>query len=237
MPYMKKHQYDAARNIASRKIQSAFRNYKSRKANQVATIARIEAQKVVNKNSETKSALFSASHAPTDDTVIVNNLVYSMTQGTSAETLVGEKFNLKNIHFRFNIFNNVGGSTNSDTKVYRLIVFRTKKPLTNSSTTITPTDLFRTNVPNLASRAHVDLSKVSLLYDKTFTMTPQQTGQRIFKPLHFKVDFNTQERFDADNSGYLKKSNIYLACTAVDGSIVAQPIAFNYTYTINYKDE
>lgn len=202
------------------------------------------AKRVIKASAETKSYVSAAfTLSPLDDQLAVCNLIYPMAQGTGSANYTGEQIWLKNIHIKGRIYSNQGASTVTNAKLIRVTVFRTKKAITNSTTSAaTLTDLFRNTPLALASSAHVDFTKVKLLYDQSYVMTPQlgtaggtQT-QVLQKLVDINVPINKKEYFDADNSGYLMYSNIYVAFTAYDGNGIVAPCALNFSWSVNFKD-
>jgi len=207
-------------------------------AKKVAAIAR----RVTMKAAETKSYLQNSFLDPVDDLIGCQNLIYPISQGTGAGSIIGEKLYIKNIRIKGRLYSNT--ATNKNSKLCRIIVFRTKKQLTNTSTnSILSSDLFQNSVGGLAAKGHVDLHKVQLLVDKTFTIhmdlgdVTGTAGYRKQIPWEINVPVNRTEYFDQDNSGYLKSSNIYLAYTASDGSATLNPAVCEYSWAVNFKDE
>lgn len=234
MPFMSK-QYAKGGPKSKRKL-----GKKVTTVGQVQTIAK----RVINSAAETKSYLSGGVNiSPLDDAFGVANLIFPMAQGSAATNYTGEQIYLKNLHIKGRIFTNAGASSITNTKLCRIVVFRTKKALTNTVTNAaTILDVFRNNPPGLATTGHVDFTKVKLLYDQTITITPQlgtaggvQT-QVINRPFDIKIPINKKEWFDADNSGYLQYSNIYIGYTSYDGNAVQAPTTCSFAWTVNFKD-
>lgn len=219
---------------------------KAKPTKKVTTVGQVKtiAKSVLNSAAETKSYISLGTNiAPLDDAFGVANLMFPMAQGSSSTAYLGEQIYLKNIHIKGRIFTNTGLSTITNVKLCRVVVFRTKKPLTNTVTnSATILDVFRNNPTGLATTGHIDFTKVQLLYDQTMTIYPEigspgatQT-QVINVPVDIKIPINKKEWFDADNSGYLKFSNVYIGYTSYDGNAVVAPTTLQFAWTINFKD-
>lgn len=198
-------------------------------------VARI-ARSVTLKAAETKSYFAGYNLTPLDNSWNAQNLIYPIAQGSNAENVIGEKMFLKNIRFKgwAAIAN---GSTTTATRIARMVVFATKKALTNSSVLITTSDLCRTGGLNYAPAAHIDLHKVDVLYDNAFELTPGIANQSVTRHFDINVPINKTVFFDADNSGYLKNKNYYMAIVGYDGNGVNAPVQFTYNFAVNFKDE
>lgn len=220
----------------------AFRTRARRKAKTPVAVTKKQVVKIakaaVMKSAETKSYLASYSIIPADNTWNVQNLIYPISQGDTAEQIEGEKLFIKNIRFNGFVAINNPAST-STTRQYRMVVFATKKPLTNSSSGITVTDLVRAGGSANSMCQHIDLHKVDLLYDRKFSLTQALSGQTVTRPFMLNVPINKTCYFEADNAGYLKDKNYYMALVASDGfggSAGTAPVKFEYTWTVNFKD-
>lgn len=201
-------------------------------AQKVATIAK----KVVMKSAETKSFLGnSGTIAPLDTIYNVQNLIFPIAQGLSAENIIGEKLHILNMRIRLNMFTT--NNSNNITKYARVVCFAIKKPLTNTNTTITASEIFRVPLGANPTQHHVDLHKVDLLYDNVFTLVPQVAAQTVQRFVQIPININKSVTFESDNSGYLKNKNYYLAVMGQDGSSISSPVTFTYTYSVNFKDE
>lgn len=219
----------------------AFRSRARRKGSKKLTTRRQVAKFVkatVLKTAETKSYMASYSIIPADNTWNVQNLIYPISQGDTAETIDGEKMHLKNIRFKGFVAINNPAST-STTRLCRMVVFATKKPLTNSSGGITVTDLVRSGGSSNSMCQHIDLHKVDLLYDRKFAITQNLTGQTVTRPFDLNIPIDRTVYFESDNAGYLKDKNYYMAVVASDGfggSAGTAPCKFEYNWTVNFKD-
>lgn len=232
--YFKKSQQNAARNLAARTLQRAWRKKKAAPVKTTSQIAKI-ARAVTLRAAETKSYLTGISNTNQGDNATrVWNLNYNISQGSGSTNVLGEKVHLKSIRIQGQIFSNT--SSNTATKVVRMVVFRTKKALSaGSAIDITATDLYRNN--GLPGQNHVDLHKVDLLYDSILTLTPQMTNQVVTRPFKINIPINRTEYFDDDNSGYFKNKNYYLAIQHHDGNALAPPTTMYFSYAVNFKDE
>lgn len=238
MPFVSKKQWTAAQGMAARKIQQAFRARRTKKVTTVAQVAKI-ARQVTLRAAETKSYISSNLVLnPLDGEWRVQNLIFNIPQTGTAEGVIGEKLFITNMRFRATVGLQQPSLAGLPTRYGRVVIFKTKKPLTNSSIAITATDLVRAPASTLTLNNHIDLHKVTLLRDFTFKMPLQNTaGQLVLQQFDFNIPVNKTEYFDADNSGYLKNMNYYLAYTAYDGNGVAQVAPMSYQYSVNFKDE
>lgn len=199
-------------------------------------VARI-ARNVALKAAETKSFISNVSGgSQTQDAVVATNLIYSIGQGVTAESVIGEKVFIKNIHLK-GYFNT--DTTNDAACTLRCALVRTKKALTNSRASITVTDAFRTNVTNEAALGHFDLHKVDVLWDKMYKVgIPNISGLSMTQAFDFNVPINKTHYFDADNSGYFKDKNYYLIVTAYKEKFgTVTPGFMSLQWTVNFKDE
>lgn len=217
----------------------AFRS----KAKATAPVTRKEVAKIARKvtlsAAETKSYIAGYSIIPADNVWNAQNLIFPITQGSSAEAVQGEKMYIKNIRFNGFVAINNPAST-STTRSCRMVVFATKKPLTNSSAAITATDLVRSGGTANSMCQHIDLHKVDLLYDRKFTLLQQLGSQTVVKQFSLNIPVNRTVYFESDNAGYLKDKNYYMAVVASDGfggSGATAPAKFEYTWAVNFKDE
>lgn len=204
------------------------------KALTVRKVAQI-AKRVTLKQSETKSAISSNFLDPLDNNYQVQNLVYFITQGDDGDDMIGKKMHVNNIRINGFIQHTNNGSAS---KFCRIVVFRTKSPLTATKTNLTKTDLFRSGGTTYVPTDHIDLHKVDVLLDKRITVTPTISGTvRQGNQVAMNVRIDKDEWFDADNSGYLKGKNYYVAfgCYSGEGGVTA-PAAFTYTWAVNFKD-
>lgn len=193
------------------------------------------AKKAVMQVAETKSYLNNnSSSVLLDNTTYATNLIYGMSQGTTAETYIGEKIHLQSIRLKGFLYTSI---TSANTKMFRITVIRTKKALTSSSSfaAITGTDVYRPY--SFIPQAHVDLHKVDSLYDRIYTLQPQISSGVVQQPFDIRVKINRKETWDADNSGYLKNKNYYLVVTGYDTSGASYPVSCVCEWAVNFKDE
>lgn len=214
------------------------KNFVPKSAKKVTTAAQVAkiARAVTLRTSETKSYYSTYTTSPLDDNYVAQNLIYPISQGAGSENIVGEKMFLKNIRLKGFMQINQPNATTT-TRCARIIVFATKKQLTNSQTIITDTDLVRTGGASSSLCEHVDLHKVDLLYDNTWTLTQNLANQIETIPFNINIPINKTVYFDADNSGYLKNKNYYVAFCGRDGGLTSNPVLFVHNYAVNFKDE
>lgn len=218
-----------------RKRRVRFRGSKKITGMSVQQVSRI-ARSVTLRAAETKSYLKDIGNTnQPDDALRVWNLNYGISQGTTAEGIVGEKLHLKNIRIQGIV--NSATQGNSNTKTVRMLVFKTKKALATgtSGIDVTVTDVMRSNIGTF--RNHVDLHKVDLLYDRTLMLTPNYNNQVVSKTFTINVPINKTEYFDTDNSGFLKDKNYYFAIQHYDGNGIYTPATHSFCYSVNFKDE
>lgn len=237
---MKTQQYNAARNMAARKVQKAFKAYKLRKAKftkpQQAAVAAI-AKRTVFKAAETKSYINTRSHLPLDGNYTALNLNWPLAQTTSDVGIIGEKMHLKNIRFRF--VADINNVSNSTTKLCRVVIFRragTPIAAGASPVLITPTDVFRNPADPKVTLAHVDTHKVDVLYDYQFTLN-KMIESNIFqqKVWECNIPINRDEYYNPVD-GTLKNGDYYILYGAWDNSLTGNPSRLTYTYALNFKD-
>lgn len=202
------------------------------------TVAKI-AKKVVMKAAETKSSLTNYGINPLDGIWNAVNLSFPIGQGDTAEDVIGEKIFLKSINLRISVFtqNNNAGTTS----IGRVVVFRSKSQICTSSTavlTTSTTELTRSPVNTSAPHtAHIDLHKVDLLFDQSFTLTPQVANtQTIQHTMNAVIPIGKTHYFDSDNSGLFKDKQYYLGVVGYNGILVSSPLGFTASCAMNFKD-
>lgn len=193
------------------------------------------AKKVVMRAAETKSSLTNYNTTPVDGVWSASNLTFPIGQGSTAEDVVGEKIFIKSINVRGNIY--LQNANNGATTITRLVVFRSKQNLTTGTAAITSTDLVRSPVATNPQQHHIDLHKVDLLYDTTFSLTPEIANAQVMQqPFSFTIPVNKTHYFDSDNSGLLKDKQYYMAFVGYNGIIVSSPAGCTFTVAVNFKD-
>lgn len=191
------------------------------------------------KSAETKSAYNNfATATVNNEQTYAYNLNYFIQQGASAENVIGEKVYIKNINLR----GYFSSTTGSEALIGRMLLIRTKTPLGAALINATSTDIFRSTLSRRAALSHVDLHKVDLLFDKTFTMNaPGVSGIARVKDFQINVPINKTHYFDADNSGYFKDKNYYLVWTVFRPDLTtgstSQVGDMSCAWTVNFKDE
>lgn len=200
------------------------------------TIAKI-ARKTLLSMEETKSFLSAdLLLQPVDNSWQIRNLLHPISTGAGSQNMIGRKMFIKNIRFRCNMFFNPTSNTTSAN--CRVVVFKHKDTITTTSANSpTGTEFLRSSVGQPAI-AHVDLNKViTLLYDKTITMTRQiDATQVVQRPLEFNIPINRTESFNGDASGLLDDGQYYLAFIAQNGNLTTNAVSFNFQYAVNFKD-
>lgn len=194
----------------------------------VATIAK----KATLKVAETKSYISSSTRSPVSDLYYASNLIYPITQGTTSETVIGEKMFLKNIHIR--LFYKTAIGLGAAQQTVRFMVVQAKKDFTNSHGTVSYLDLMR-GVGGTPSVDFPDHHKVTILKKYEMVLNPSTTSGHVFvKDIY--VPINANKTFQSDNSGYFKAGNYYLILHASDFSGLNTTGQFSFTWSVNYKD-
>lgn len=188
-------------------------------------------KKVDHKLAETKSFLGTVSLNPISDGWYSQNLIFALSQGVSAETMVGTKLFLKSFHLR--VFYETLAARGSSPQLIRVAVIRAPQHL--GSGLLNTSDIVRAPAGATTYQHFIDYHKVSVLKEyKRFinplTASQQSTGFDI------KIPINKTVTFTADNSGYLKDSNYYLVVNASDYSGVNQAGQFQISYEVNFQD-
>ena len=196
------------------------------------------AKKTTLKVAETKSAISNRVTDLFNDLVYAQNLNYFLSQGSTAESIIGEKFFLKNIYIkgRFYSYNTSGAGTSP--LHCRLMIVRTKKALTNTFVAISTDDVFRGVTSEFASVGFPDLHKVDVIKDVTYRV-PQTTLGTSGTSVAFthNIKINKTLFVDTDNGGYLKDKNYYLIASVYKADNPAITVgAIRYQWAMNFKD-
>lgn len=213
------------------------RNFKvktTKKHTKPALVALIK--KTINKSAETKSYIADFTATQSSDTCRAFNLNYAMSPGSGEGQYVGEKIHVKNINMKI-VVSQLATAAQNEAMHYRILLIRTKQQLTTTSTTISSSDVFRNSTVGLATIGHVDLNKVTLLYDKLVHIpAPNISGVNCQKSISFNKTINKNEIWDQSNSGYFKNSNYYLLAIPQNPSNSISIGFVRFQYTINFKD-
>lgn len=197
----------------------------------IKKVTRGQAETKSSYNVETPGNVF-------NDLVYALNLNYLITQGVSAQDVIGEKIFLKNIHLKV-LMSSLNTTTATNGRLnYRLCVIKTKKLLTTSYSTVTTTDVFRAS-QNPATLGMVDLHKVDLLYDGIKSiMPPSIANNNDSVSTDINIPINRTHFFDQDSSGVFKDKNYFLIWTAQKPDAPLANVGFLKTgWTVNFKDE
>ena len=112
-------------------------------------------------------------------------------------------------------------------------------PLSIGSTNITPTDIFRSGAGTTkwGPTGHIDLRKVSLLYDRTEKVLPIPQNQLLDTLVPFDIKVNLKDKahnWDDDSSGYFKTGNYYMFMCCykhnANNTAAVLPASFEQTY-------
>lgn len=217
--------------------QSKITNFFSKA--QTATVSRI-AKRVVNRQAETKSPIYLSQQTFVDDLVYVINPLHNIAQGDALENRDGHKIHLKNFYIKGKFTAVNSATVGNGTTLMRFMIIKTPQQLatTNAGTTLGATSaVFRGSLVNFASRGFPDLSKVNVVYDKTWTMKTDQkdTNQHIAFVINKKIGKTFQYALNA--ASYAKEDNYYFVMTAskTDGT-VGNCLLTDFQYAVNFKD-
>lgn len=209
--------------------------YKKSSAKDKHTVAVVKS--VLNREIETKSAMVRITGlALTEGLTYASNVCSAITQGTTADQVVGEKLFLKNINFKMNLKTNSAAVP----KALRVLIVSSKDKLqnTNAFALIANSSIWRAGVlPADLTLAHPDLHKLDVHYDHTFTFNPSLSAsdaQR--RDLQIRVPFNRSMYIEADNGLYFKNKNIYMVCTAYQSGGLNVPVELDTVCAINFRD-
>lgn len=215
MPYMKKSQYVAARNLAARKIQRAFR---AKRKPTKAFVTKVK--QVINKVAEKKRYTYdpsSFSNITSSNGCTTWNLLNGIAQGTGQGDRIGDKIHLRSIRGAVEMINcnNVGANPVNTDITYRVIIFRGKYDY--SSTSYPYGEIFTGNegsLPNNTVAAPLDVDQITVLYDATYVLLPHPlSATTIRKHIHkFTLPVNKTFTYRNDDA-FQKNSNLYL-CVA-----------------------
>lgn len=196
------------------------------------------AKKVVQKEAETKSALYIYDQTCFDDLLYASNLTYFIAQGAGVQQRVGQKIHLKNFYIKGKLTSVNSAVVGNGTTIFRIMIIKSDQELTTTNATLTKGDVFRGSTNTLTARGFPDLSKVSVIYDKTHTLTSDIANANEHRVFTINKKINKKVIFNADTTSYLKGEQYYFLVTAgkTDGS--AATCGFlNCQIAINFKDE
>jgi len=102
-------------------------------------------------------------------------------------------------------------STQTTTKIMRLIVFSTKDSLGLTTGTLGQSNLFRSPGIANAAKGFIDLHKVNIHYDRKLTIEPAVDGRNQHRSGSIVVPFKLQNlTFESDSTSvYLKNKQYY----------------------------
>ena len=196
------------------------------------------AKKTTLKIAETKSAVSVYQTDLFNDLVYALNLNYFLAQGSTSETIVGEKFFLKNIYLKGRFYSYNTASPGNSPLHCRLMVIRTKKALTNTFASQTISDIFRGSAVEVATTGFPDLHKIDVIKDVHFRV-PQATIGTSGTSTSFTHNLKINKTLftDTDNSGYLKDKNYYIIATCYKADNPAVNVgALRVQWALNFKD-
>lgn len=202
-------------------------------AKSVMSIARTAAKQELNKVVESKSQLETWTTLFDDNLVTSVNPFYLLSQGTTSETIIGEKIFVKNIKVGGFLYQ-YNSVSSTEQLMYRFLLVKARDKLhTGAQSTITATNVFRSGT-GFNTIDPVDMHKVTVLFDHRGTWTPS-IQQKCCKPFSFSHTFDQNMTFDADGSGYFKNGQIFFIAIVYD-SRGALNWAAKFNTVINYKD-
>jgi len=217
------------------------------KANVVPNVKKLVKQAMTDL-SETKSFIHTNTMTLNQNVPRVESIMGLMAQGDDAADIIGEKLFIKNIRVRGQLLW-VGGllpAESNTQRIVRIVVFHTKTKLTTTQTALTVSELFRQDTPgtdgnNLAAKAHIDLHKVDLLYDKLIVIqnrdqpTTAAVAPKIV-PFSFNLKINKTKYVEDENASYHKDGMYYMAIVYDDTQASIGGIVAQYTMATNFKD-
>lgn len=207
-------------------------------------------KKQIMKTAETKSFLYSSSMSLAHNAPRVENICSLVTQGSGATNVLGEKMFIENIRYRGALIwsGALFVGTSNTPRIVRMVVFWSKEKLTTTQANLTIAQLFRqdhsgaADTTNLATKAHIDLHAVKLLYDKQHTIENRDQGTAAavadkLYPFAFNVPVKQMKYVERDNGNYFKDGAFYFAAVFDDTiASTAGAITLNYTVAVNFKD-
>jgi hypothetical protein len=195
------------------------------------------AKRVFNKNTETKSFIGPTTvKSSFDDFLYFQNLVSPIAEGAGSENRLGERINVTSlkVNWKATLYNT---STQTETKIMRLMVISTPKQLGTSTGTLTQSDVFRSPSSLNAAKGVFDFHKVSVLYDKKIIVNPATQGNNDHRCGMVNVRLNKNLIFQDDASpAYLKNVNYYFVFGYVTSAGVLGYMDLHYNVMVNFKD-
>lgn len=145
--------------------------------------------------------------APTHNTIYTWNPMNTVTQGTAQSNRLEDEVHLDAVKIR--MFQN--GPTSLNTVTYRLMAVKSSISYTNSTfySGFGTSDLFMAGTgTTYTTTGIIDPKKVTLLWDKEWTMTPYASSQALAKIITETVKFNQKFIFKPGTQ-VAKDKNIY----------------------------
>lgn len=212
-----------------------YKRRQQRRRGKKATFAKA-VKKVLMKTTELKK--FDNDFTPSNishNTMTTWNLLNGMAQGTSQGSRIGDKIYISSLRLQQFLTNySALGTVNNNNITYRVLIFKGKYDY--SSTSYPTTEVFEANngaAPQSVIIAPVDTSQVTVLYDRTFTLANNYSGQsrEIINKMVLPVKQNFYFRND---DAFQKTSNLYLGIC--QSNLGLAQVAPQSNVQINFKD-
>lgn len=220
-------------------------NYKTKKTKLDKQI-KTNVRKTLLGLAETKSAVKNINVSTNANLVYAVAANYFISEGAGANQVVGEKIYLRNFYLRYyaEVSNNSTVTLNQPT--LRIMLVKSVADYTTTSGVVGNTEIFRNDgqasAGNPATNSHVDMHKVKLLWDHTFSprIDDGTSGLNQTTVINgdISVPVNKTEFFTADNSGRFRSGNYYWIVTqSRPGDLgLTSGVTFSLQWSVNFKD-
>lgn len=211
MPFIKKAQYDAARNLAARTIQKGFRSKQN-----VKQVVKQEVKKVFTKNVESKTAHFNFDNAVFKRRVVTWNVMArsNISRGTGAEngTMIGNRLNLKGLQLRVRCYKSAFSATAPVRIHFGLLKLNTYE--TGVGALLDQQILSDSSIGQFPAR--FDTSKCQVIRKFERTIVPQFNAQESYTVINEYIDLKDRiAEFKELSTGWdMKNGNYYVFCYA-----------------------
>lgn len=235
MPFVKAKSYQAAQSLAAKVVQRRWRERQARRVTVPVVKAVVKQQ--IQKQAEAKSNYQAWASLNYDNLVTSVNPFYPLSQGSTAETMIGEKIHVKNLRVNGFMYNAIPSATSNDCMVRMFLIHARDKLHSGSQSNITPADIFRSGGSGFRTVDSLDYHKIKVLKEVKMTIRYNANSQLIHRPFSFTYNFNKNETFDADSSGYLKNGQYFFCIITYDGrGTGANYWGAKFNTSLNYTD-
>lgn len=161
------------------------------------------------------------------------NPIYQFSQGTTAESIVGEKIYIDSLDISGYMYAAIAATANC--QVRHLVVHARDKLHTGAQSTVTKSSVFKDNGRPITD--FIDTHKVDVVFDQMQDIHPDFTGQVSNAVFKFNVPIRRTKYFDADSSGYFKDGQYFYIQVVYDGRGTASNYwGTNFATQVNIKD-